>query len=129
MSQAKLSSSSPDVGTNVGLIDQAFGIEVDAAAGAIGIKEGTVFLTGTAARAMTLVAPTPGLPSAGGDDGKVLRIVGVTAHAHTVTTPANKINGADDTVTFGTAGFSVELVAYNGVWYVNGTPTAALSEV
>jgi len=129
MGQAKLKSNSPDVGTNLGNVDLAFGLEADSAAGAIGIKEGTVFIGGSSATALTLVAPTAGLPSAGGDDGKVLRIIATTAHAHTVTTPANKINGADDTVTYAHVGDSIELVAYNGVWLVNGTPTATLSEV
>lgn len=124
MSQAKINSSSPDVGTNVGLIDQAFGVEVDAASGAIALKEGTVFITKpSAAAAMTLVAPTAGLPNAGGDDGKVLRIVGVTAEAHTVTTPANKINGNKHIATFANVGDTIELFAYNGVWYSTGGTT------
>lgn len=129
MAQGKIASGSPDVGTNVGLVDQAFGTEVHSAAGAIGIKEGTVFITASSAVALTLATPTAGLPSAGGDDGKVLKIIGTTAHAHTVTTASDKINGADDTVTFANKGDSVELVAYQGIWYVNGTPTATLSEV
>lgn len=128
MSQAKISSSSPDVGTNVGLIDQAFAVEHDTASGAIAIKEGTVILDAASALAMTLVAPTAGLPNAGGDDGKILRIVAKTAHAHTVTTPSNKINGADDTATFANVGDAIELLAYNGVWYKLNA-TATLSEV
>lgn len=128
----RVASSSPDNDTNlVQAFDSAFGIEVDTASGAIAIKEGTVLLNGSGALAMTLGAPTAGLPSAGGDDGKKLKIIAATAHAHTVTTPANKINGADDTVTYAAVGDWAELVAYNGIWRatVGGPTPAILSEV
>lgn len=100
-------------------------------AGVISIKNGTVFLTATGAATPTLAAPTAGAITAGGDDGKKLVIQSTTAQAHVVTTPANKINGADDTATFGNAvGNSIELVAFNGIWYVVGTPKGVtLTEV
>jgi hypothetical protein len=128
----RIASTSPDNETNlVQAFDSAHNVANPVAAGAIGIKEGKVFIGGGVATALTLVAPTAGLPAAGGDDGKKLEIVAVTAHAHTVTTPATKINGADDTVTFAAVGDWVELTAYNGIWYakVGGPTPAALSEV
>jgi hypothetical protein len=80
---------------------------------------------------MTLALPLPGPRSSAGDDGKKLTIIAATAHAHTVSAPADGINGADDTVTFAAVGDFVELVASNGVWYatVGGPTPAALSEV
>jgi len=106
-------------------------LEVDAASGAIAIKEGTVLITKSTAAAMTLAAPVSGARASGGDNSKKLKIIAGTAQAHAVTTPSNKINGADDTVTFAAVGDWVEFVAYNGVWYATlGGPTpAALSEV
>src|SRR5579864_6673782 len=112
----RLSYSSP--GSANSIFDNTFGVQVAAgSADAITIKEGTVFITSSGVNAMTLAAPVAGLPSAGGDDGKILVIMSTTAHAHTVTTPANVINGADDTITFSGAvtDFS-ELRAYNGKW-------------
>jgi len=101
------------------------------AAGAITIKSGTAFLNTGTAGAITLAAPAAGLPAAGGNDGQRLAIIALDAFAYTVTTPANKINGADDTATWTAAvGNSIELVAYNGVWYVVGTAKGvALTEV
>ncbi len=85
-----------------------------AADGAINIKNGTAFITKGTAAALTLAAPV-----AGTDDGRELLIVSATAAAHTVTTPANAINGADHIATFGAAiGNVIHLVAYNGVWYM-----------
>ena len=106
-------------------------LEVDASSGAIAIKEGTVLITMSTAAAMTLALPVPGARSSAGDDGKKLKVIAATAHGHTVTTPSNGINGADDTVTFAAVGDFVELVASNGLWYATlGGPTpAALSAV
>jgi hypothetical protein len=82
-------------------------------AGAITLKSGRAMLTGAGATAYTLVAPT-----AGADDFKQLEIVNQSGQAHTVTTPANAINGADDTATFAaTVGATLRLFAYQGVWY------------
>jgi hypothetical protein len=97
---------------------------------AITIKEGTVFITATGVDALTLPLPNAGLPSAGGDDGKILVIKCTTAHAHTVTTSADGINGADDTITFTAAVANyIELRAYNGGWWSFGNTGGTLSEV
>jgi hypothetical protein len=89
--------------------------------GAITIKSGVVFITKSSAAAVTLAAPT-----AGADDGKRLAIVSTTAQAHTLTntTPGfNNGSTASDVGTFGAAiGNSIEVIAYNGVWYTIGTP-------
>lgn len=80
--------------------------------------------------ACTLATPVAGL-----DDGKLLKIVAGSANAHTVTTAAHKIidgsSTSKDTITFaGNNGGSIELMAYNGLWYVISTPlNATLSEV
>jgi hypothetical protein len=110
-------------------IDAALGLEVDAASGAIAAKEGkVVVITKAGVAAMTLAAPVAGLPTAGGDDGKVLRVVSATAQAHTITTPAAKINGASAIATFAAAiGNGITFVAYNGVWYVSGSTGITLS--
>jgi hypothetical protein len=97
------------------------------ASGAIPLVTGTYVLNGAAALAMTLATPTT--PA---QDGIKLTIVVSTAHAHTVTTAADKIVGSKDTVTFAAAGDTVILESINGLWNVDGIggPTpAALSEV
>lgn len=101
------------------------------AAGAIAVKGGKVFLKATAAAAMTLANPVAGSRASGGQDGLSIVIMALDAYAYTVTTAANKINGADDTATWAAAiGNNIELVAYNGAWYVVGTPKGVtLSEV
>lgn len=107
------------------------GFEVHSSDGAISIKEGKVLISKTTAASLTLPAPTPGSRASGGDDGKTLKIIAITAHAHVVTTPANKINSADDTITYAAVGDWAELVANNGIWaaIVGGPTPAALSEV
>jgi len=96
------------------------------AAGAIPVVSGAYGLGSAGALAMTLAAPT------NAQDGTTLFIVAETAHAHTVTTPANDIYGAKDTVTFAAVGDAVKLVAVGGKWMVEalaGPTPAALSEV
>jgi hypothetical protein len=96
---------------------------------------GTAAISSTGVDACTLATPVAGSAAAGGDDGKMLRIVATTAHAHTVTTAAHKIidgsSTSKDTATWaGYAGGSIELMAYGGLWYVIGTPlNVTLSEV
>jgi hypothetical protein len=111
--------------------DNAFGVQVaSGSTDAITIREGTVFVTKAGVDALTLFTPIAGLPSAGGDDGRVLRIKSTTANAHTVTTAANAINGADDTITFGGAVTDyAELVAYNAKWWQVAESGSTLSEV
>lgn len=91
-------------------------VELEAASGAIGIKSGVAIITAASAASLTLAAPIAGV-----DDGSVLTIVSTTAQAHTVTntTPGFNNGGtASDVGTFGTAiGNSMQVVAYNGIWY------------
>ena|ERR1017187_1017847 len=98
------------------------------ASGAITIAPSIVGLGSGGVLAMTLAAP-----SSPAQDGTRMFIVAETAHAHTVTTPANTIKGANtsgDTVTFAHVGDSVELEALGGLWYVRGGLSGAvLSEV
>src|SRR5574337_2027987 len=100
----KLSSNSPDYqAANLGgLFDAAMDtldtavaarqlngqdtVTLAAADGAVEISGGTVVITKASAAALTLAAP-----AAGTDDGKIIRFISNTAAAHTVTTPANKI--------------------------------------
>ena len=94
------------------------------ASGAIPVASGIAGLGSGAAIAMTLANPTVG------QDGTTIFITAETAHAHTVTTAANKINGTKDTVTFAAQGDGVVLEALNGVWVVRSlVGGASLSEV
>ena len=90
------------------------------ASGAITLKSGSLFITKSGSlAALTLAAPTAGV-----DDGKRLRIYGVSAFAHTVTqtTPGFDSGGtASDVATFATTGGCLSLEAYNGVWRVCST--------
>jgi hypothetical protein len=80
--------------------------------GAIPVASGTYGLGSGAALAMTLA--TPSSPQ----DGTLLFITAETAHAHTITTAGNKINGTGHVVTFQNEGDSVLLVAMAGIWNV-----------
>jgi hypothetical protein len=127
----KVPSSSPDASTKLGAALATGGnIETHSGtggAGAIGIFGGSVFITDTGAALLTLVQPVAGAPSAGGNDGQRLTIICTTAHAHTVTTALLGIKGSLHIITFANVGDSIELDAFNGVWYVVGTPTAVVS--
>jgi hypothetical protein len=91
-----------------------------ASAGAIAPYGTAVLKTGTAG-AMTLVAPPA---------GATLTIVAADAHAYTVTTPTDAINGTDDTATFGGAvGDSIQLASESGVWITVALNGVTLSEV
>lgn len=101
-------------------------------AGAISFPGRALLKTGTSG-AFTLAQPSPGANPTG-QDGAQLEIIALDAEAYTVTTAANGINGADDTMTASAAiGDTVKLIAFNGVWYVRktttGTPAWALTEV
>ncbi len=102
MSGTRISSTSPDQGTAVAQIDSLYAVQVISGDGAITIKEGTVYLTKGTAAAITLAAPTAGLPSAGGDDGKELRVITTTAAAHVITSSVDGFNakGSSGTATF-----------------------------
>lgn len=70
---------------------------------------------------IALSQPTAGSPPSVpmGEDGEVMLLIDVGGHAHVITTAASGIVGGHHTITFnGTAGSWVELLAYNGVWYV-----------
>ena len=90
-------------------------------AGAIPLVSGVAGLGSAAALAMTLAAPTLL------QDGTDIFISAETAKAHTVTTPANAINGNKHIVTFANQGDYCELEAIGGVWNVRGLSGAVLT--
>lgn len=93
------------------------------ASGAITQKSGRAFLTGATATAYTMTAPVPGA-----DDFKLIEISDTTGQAHTVTFPANALNKTLHIATFnGTIGSVLAMRAYQGVWYINGGTTVALT--
>ena len=111
----------------------SFGAYVDAdmaltavtGGGAITQTHGTVVITDAGVGVYTLAAPVAGSPASGGNDGQKLRIIDGTGHAHTVTTPSNKINGNKHIATgAGAIGDDVLFTAYNGAWLTNPTATS-----
>lgn len=95
---------------------------------AIVIPGGLVFVTSSGVDAMTLANPVAGAPSAGGQDGLEIKVYCQSAHAHTITTGTNGINGANHVVTFtAAAGNGITLTAYNGTWYTTGAVNATIS--
>jgi diacylglycerol kinase family enzyme len=69
-------------------------------------------------------------PTTPAQDGTKVFITAGTAHAHTIKTAANGINGAKDTVTFAAVGDGVVLEAVAGAWIVRSlVGGTALSEV
>lgn len=88
-------------------------------AAAIDLLSGTVFLSGAGATLATLPQPIAGTPDAGGQDGATITIICTTAHAHTVTTAANGINGNKHILTFAALGDNETLTALGGVWYTS----------
>lgn len=86
--------------------------------GAITAKNGICLLNKAGVIAATLANPT-----AGTDDFKRLSIRSLTAQAHTVTVTGGFGNGGsgEDVATFsGVIGDGIELMAYNGYWYITG---------
>lgn len=134
---ALVPSTSPDYDDEFGTIHNAAmasldvdgGVQVVTAtgAGAISPIVGKVVITASGAALLTLAQPVAGLPSAGGNDGQQLTIFSTAAHAHTVTTASNGINGAKHVATFAAAQDVIVLTAYNGVWYTVGANTTTLS--
>lgn len=106
-----------------------------AADGAIDISlknfSDTILITKGTAAALTLAAPTAGVPAKGGHDGMRMTIYSTTAAAHTVTqtTPGfNNGSTASDVGTFGAAiGNWITVEAYNGIWYVVGSLNVTLA--
>jgi hypothetical protein len=93
------------------------------ASGTITQKNGRGFLTGSTATAYLGLAPVPGA-----DDFKMIEIADTTGHAHTITFPANTLNGTLHIATFnGTIGSVLSMRAYQGVWYINAGTTVVLS--
>lgn len=75
--------------------------------------------------ALTLAAPT-----AGADDGMSLQFISTTADAHTLTATGLFVDGAghQNVATWSAnAGGVLELVAYNGLWYVVTTQNVTMS--
>jgi hypothetical protein len=116
-----------NLGTFGPYVDQELaGIELHSAngAGVISFTHGKVIITAAGVAALTLAAPVAGSPAAGGNDGQKLEVIDQSGHAHTITTPANGINGNHHIATSGAAaGDSVTFVAYNGAWYCNPAGT------
>lgn len=85
---------------------------------------GVSFIKTAGVNATTLAAPVAGNPSQGGNDNLDIVIIDCGGHAHTVTAPANSINGNKHVITFpGTVGAQIKLKALNGVWYTDGGGT------
>ena len=102
----------------------AFGTEqILTGDGAITIKAGVCALNKGSAIAATLDAPI-----AGDDDYKRLTVVSLTAQTHTVTVAvgfgnplADCLVEGEDVATFsGVIGDTLDLMAFNGAWYVQG---------
>ena len=101
-------------------------INTYSAAGAITISSGVHVLTGTAARAMTLAAPTTG------QNGTILTIMSSTKYAHTITfTGGTLVDGSSAAFTTATcaayAGAAIRVIAYGGKWYKNAINGITLS--
>lgn len=107
--------------------DEVNNLQVAEYTSAGAIKPGGVALLKTgAASAFTLVQPLAGPQLQGGQDFMRMKIIALDAHAYTVTTAADGINGADDTATCGAIiGQTLELIAFNGVWYSELNTSAA----
>lgn len=98
------------------------------AGAAIVQTQGQFAITAAKVQNLTLAAPVAGLPVNGGQDGQILRIVSNSAYAHTITTPANVINGNKHIATFGAAvGNNIELMAKAGQWIVLSSTGITLS--
>lgn len=83
-------------------------------AGAVPIASGLSLIGGSGVTALTLAAPTAL------QNGVVMSFSVTTAHAHTLTTPSNKINGGKLSVTFAAIGDAITLQASGTVWYIIG---------
>lgn len=104
---------------------------------ALPVRSSEIFVTTAGVNAMTLATPLAGIYSLTAafqslgeprDDGKLLRIVDVGGHAHTITTAANKINSNKHIATFnGTVGSFIEFIAFNGIWYALAASGVALT--
>jgi hypothetical protein len=101
---------------------------VNSATAVISIITGTILVTYAGVAAMTLGAPVAGAASAGGQDGAELLFITTTTNLHTVTTPANVINGNKHILTFAaTANSQLSLEAHGGIWYYANAVNAAVA--
>lgn len=92
-------------------IANSIGVEVTAS-GAVVPAPGFFPISKAGVAVITLAAPPA--------DGISMDFTDVGGHAHTITTPANLINGGSLTATFnGTVGSSLRLKSWNGVWYAS----------
>ena len=93
--------------------------------GAITIQNATVLLSKAGAGAITIATPT-----ATTHDGRIIRVVSLTAQAHVITSATDGFNdkGSSGTATFGGAiGDSVTLLAYQANWYVIATRNVTIA--
>lgn len=98
-----------------------------AASAALSVSSGNYYVTKGTAAALTLAAPTAGV-----QDGMLIKITSTTAAAHTlVATTLIESGGSGSpytTATFGAfIGSSITLRAYGGVWYVVTSSSITLS--
>jgi hypothetical protein len=114
---------------DVGALDSSGALTAYTVAGAITVQPGLNTIGGASAQAYTLAAPVSGAQANGGQDGLTMVFTTVSAFAHTITTPANKINGSLHIITFtgATAGLTITLQASGGVWYVIANSGGTLS--
>jgi hypothetical protein len=113
---------------NVQGVASAPSVNPVAASGAVAPGGGNYAITKSGVAAITLALPTAGSLANGGQDGQKMIFFDTGGHAHTITTPASGINGADHIATFGGAvGDFIELIAYNGVWYALASSGITLS--
>lgn len=97
------------------------------ASGALSVSSGSYLITKAGVAALTLAAPTAGV-----QDGMVIKVTSGTANAHTITATSLFYNGGSGvpytTATFTAyAGAEIVLKAYNGYWYVVSTVNVTLS--
>lgn len=77
---------------------------------------GTYIITDTSAD--TAIALSPPRSGQGFQDGRIIRIISATAHAHVITGPTNIFNGNTHIATAsGTLPNALVLEAYAGTWY------------
>jgi hypothetical protein len=95
---------------------------LSAATGVIPPVTGFAFISYAGACAATLAQPTA--------DGIHIYVFAGTAHDHTVTTPADGIQGTDDTATFGgSIGDYIHLYSFGGQYQMLDSTGITLSEV
>jgi hypothetical protein len=126
----RLSTSIPNVANDpsLGTLDAEYAVLPQAASAAVAIAPGLYPITKSGVAALTLAAPTAGLPSAGGHDGYTMTFMDTGGHAHTITTPASGINGSLHVATFGgSVPQFCTMRAYGGVWYVLQSSGVTLS--